>query len=352
MAHIRPLEHDDLAAVASLMRARLPGPTADEDFLAATLLDQPWADPDLPSLIACNDAGDVVGFVGAQVRRLRVDDRQLRGVCCSHLVVADDPGAGPAGALLLAKLLAGDQDLTWSDTATEPVLRMWQSYGGHPDHARACDWMLVLSPVRWLGSLIGATARRRPLGREVLPVGALPFQAAGPRLARRAHPGPDPDIASEPASVTAIAEELPALASRLSLRVDHDAGYLDYVFSQIEATRGERLIRRLVRRSSVAVGWYAYLPSRGGTSRVLHVLAREREAQAVVADLIANARSEGSAILAGRLEPHLARPMRDRLAALGFARQPVIHTEDPEIDALLATGASLLTQLDSEWYVT
>jgi hypothetical protein len=45
-------------------------------------------------------------------------------------------------------------------------------------------------------------------------------------------------------------------------------------------------------------------------------------------------------------------PLRRRLAILGFARQPVIHSRDPELLATLGTAGSLLTRLDSEWFAT
>jgi hypothetical protein len=350
MARVRPLERGDLPAAARLMKAGLPGRTADEGFLGATLVDQPWADPELPSLVAEARDGEVVGFVGVQARRLRYGTRSLRGVCCSHLVVAPGGKAGPAGALLLAKLLAGPQDVTWSDSATEGVVRVWNACGGHADHTRSCDWMLVLRPARWLESIVRAAIRREPLGRAVLPVGALPFHAAGPRLARRAHPAPRSDVSSAPVAPEALVELLPGMLDGV-LRVDYDVAYLEHLFAQVEATNGS-LARRVVRRDGRPIGWYAYISRPRGVSRVLHVAAAPREIDAVVGDLVTQARGAGSAVLAGRLEPHLSDPIRRRFAAVGFARLPVIHARDPELDALLATGSSLLTQLDSEWYVT
>ena len=52
MAHIRALSRSDLPAVATLMRTFLPGPAADESYLARVLIDGPWTDPELPSLVA------------------------------------------------------------------------------------------------------------------------------------------------------------------------------------------------------------------------------------------------------------------------------------------------------------
>ena len=350
MTDIRPFERADVEGVLALLEARLPWWTHDESFLDETLIDSRWADPGLPSLVAVDDEGGILGFIGSQVRRLKLDDRELRGICCAHLTVSSDPRAGPAGALLLRRLLSGDQDLTWTDTPTEGVVRMWRAFGGHLDHPRSCDWMLVLRPFRWARGVLTARTRHVPV-REVVPVAALPAQASGGRFVPRAFPSLPPDVSGEDVSAAAIVEHLPALTRGFRLRVDYDQPYLEQLFARVEASMGG-LVHRLVRRQGNPVGWYAYLSRPGAASRVLCVCAPEAEAEAVVGELAEHARAQGSAALAGRLEPHLEGPLRRRLAVIGFARQPVIHVRNAEVHALLSTGASLLTHLDGEWYAT
>jgi hypothetical protein len=281
---------------------------------------------------------------------LRLDDRELRGVCCGHLTVASDRGAGHVGALLLRRVLSGAQDLTWTDSPTEGVVRMWRAFGGHSDHPRSCDWMLVLRPLRWGAGVVAQMARRGAM-REAMPVAAVPVQASGGRLVPRAFPPCPSGVRSEEAAAGAVVDQLPALTRGLRLRVDYDQPYLDRLLAQVDAAMGG-LVRRIVRRDGDPIGWYCYLCRPGGASRVLHVCAPEPELDAVVSELTEHARTRGSAALTGRLEPHLEAPLRRRLAALGFARQPLIHAPDPEVHALLATSSSLLTHLDGEWYVT
>ena len=337
--------------MAALVDARLPGWIWGEPLLASTLVDHPWADPDLPSFVALDEQDQVVGFMGAQVRRLRLDDRQLRGVCCSHLVVAPDRRAGLAGTLLLRQMLSGPQDLSWTDTATDAVVRMWRGFGGQIDHTRTCDWMLVLKPFRWAGTILRARARRQALGRRLAPVGAVPVQATGPRLMPRAFPPPSPDVRSEAATAEAIVAQLPALTGHMRLRVDYDQAHLDHLFAQVEAAVGP-LVRRLVHRGGSPIGWYAYVRQPSGVSRVLHLAGIEDETDAVVGELVEHARADGSAVLTGRAEPYLHSPLRRRFAVLGYARQPLIHTRNPEIRSVLATSYSLLTVLDGEWFAT
>lgn len=351
MAAIRPFTRADLPAVAALVEARLPGWIWGESLLAETLVDHPWADPELPSLVALDDRDEVVGFMGAQVRRLRLDERSIRGVCCSHLVVTADRRAGVAGTLLLRQMLGGPQDLSWTDTATDDVVRLWRGFGGELDYSRSCDWMLVLRPVRWARRILGARIRRQELGRWLTPVAAFPGQGAGPRLMPRAFPDRPPDVTAEEATAATIVEQIPTLTDKMRLRVDYDQEHLETLFAQLETAVGP-VVRRLVHRAGGPIGWYVYAHQPSGVSRVLHISALEAETDAVIGELVDHARANGSTVLTGRAEPYLHRSLRRRFAVLGFARQPVFHTRNQEIRGLLATSSSLLTVLDGEWFAT
>ena len=74
---IRPLARGDLEQVADLYaRIARPRDAAPPrllaDHFADTLLDQPWADPEIPSLVYDED-GQIRGFIGSHVRRFELD---------------------------------------------------------------------------------------------------------------------------------------------------------------------------------------------------------------------------------------------------------------------------------------
>jgi hypothetical protein len=349
MPEIRAMTTADLRPVIRLLETRHPGWKGDERFLRDTVLEHPWADPDLPSLVAVADDGSIVGFIGSQVRRLRFGDRSLRGVVCSHLVVDSGPAAGAAGALLVGRLLRGPQDLTWSDSANDPVVRIWRTFGGRLDHARACDWMLVLRPASWMTSAVRRLARRRPIGRAQIPVAALPAHVIVAR-GRRGDAAGSPAWSEDAGPGELIAALGDGTARWRSVSVAHDEEHLDHVFSLIRRAQG-RLICRIVRRQDNAIGWYAYVQGDGSAARVLHLAAHDRDVDVVFEDLVLDARRSGCFALAGRLEPHLGEALSRRLAVLELARRPVIHARDPGLAAVLASEDSLLTQLDSEWFV-
>ena len=332
------------------MRTHLPGPAADEGHLARILIDGPWTDPELPSLVAADEDGKVVGSITSEVRRMRHESREIRGVCCAHLIVAPESRGGATGALLLGALLKAGQDLTWSETASDDVVRIWQVYGGHADAARACDWMMVLRPGAWMRA-VGSAAARRSLTREALPVGAFPFHAIARGRMKSRILDPGPGVSAQDADAEEIGAEMAAMTRGVKVSVAHDGPYLAALFAEIERMQGP-LVARIVRRSGRAIGWYAYRPHTSRPSQTLHVCASRGEIGAVFDDLVRNASERGAAALAGRLEPHLIGVLRQRLAVFGVARQPVIHAADPALRAQLGTPAALITRLDGEWLTT
>lgn len=355
MSDIRPVTHEDLSEIVELLRHRLLDWSGSEENLAAMMLDYPWADEEIMPLVSVNAQGKIQGFIGVHVRRLLFDGRPIRGVVATHLAATED--AGPAGALLLKRVLSGPQELTWSDGTTEGVRRIWSSFGGDRDYVRLCDFLFVLKPLRWIRGTAGA-ALRRSLSREDLPVFGFPFHAAGRRIAQmtagrqaaRAFPESDPEVSGADADTAMVIEHLPQMIDGLRLRANHDQPFLDYVIALIENS-GERLVRRIVRRGDRPIGWYAYRPGERNVSRVMHLLAVKGESEPVLTELLAHAEANGSALVTGRAEPHLVEPLSRRLPILGLARQPVIHTKDRELAQVMTTDASLLTRLDGEVFL-
>src|SRR3954462_12807020 len=126
-ARIRPLARDDVPDVAALLRAHMPAPPARDlvRFLEATVFEDPWADPELPSLVA-EHGGALAGLIARQPRRLELDGEPLYAACCSHLTVAPEHRTGALAARLARMALDGPQRLTYSDAASDLVVRLWR----------------------------------------------------------------------------------------------------------------------------------------------------------------------------------------------------------------------------------
>jgi GNAT superfamily N-acetyltransferase len=346
VAEIRPFEHEDLPAIAKLLGDHLDGWDGDTGLIQAAFLDHPWADPETPSLVIADDDGVAVGFIGVHPRRLDFGADPVKGVCCTHLVVHPDGRAAGGGAQLVRQVMAGPQELTWSDTTVPVVARMWAVFGGRTDYARAADWLIVLRPMRWTGQAITGRVRGRARTDEV-PVPGFPAHASR-RLTPQAHQPTPPEVSGADATVTELVAAQPEVTRRHALFVAYDEAALAFTLEKLEGM-GKRIVRRLVRRGDRTIGWYAYIERPGGVSRVIHLAAAARDADHVLGELLDHARESGSSAMWGRYEPHLDAALRSRLAVLGLNTRPAMRTRNEKVGTALAGDGSLLTRLDGEW---
>jgi hypothetical protein len=202
---LRPLERDDLPQVASLYESvsrsgsAMP-PRGLAGYFERTLLDHPWVDPEIPSLVYLDGQGTVRGLIGSHVRRLSLEGRPIRMACGGQLV--SDPAVRnrAAGTLLLRRFFAGPQDLTITDGATEATRRIWRGLGGSVGHLGSISWVRLFD-LRAAGEQAlerFGMAAWRPVVRPVLsaprersPTGYLrsPYGSRtprpGPRTSRR-----------------------------------------------------------------------------------------------------------------------------------------------------------------------
>jgi hypothetical protein len=354
---IRPLERDDLPAVARIVAVALPNaPRPDEGlerFLADITLDHPWADPEIPSLVGIGDDGRIAGAVAVHARRLLVGDRTVRAACCSHLVVDPEAPAGALGARILTRFMGGPQELSYSDTAIEVVGRVWQAAGGRVEQGRSTIWVRPLRPLVWGGRLAAGLVRRKTAS-GLAPVGGLPMAFEAGRRLRHRGTSPAPAAGERPAAAPLRPEDLvehgPAVTGWTDVRAAWDEEFARWTFAALGRRHGaSNVVGRLLRRGETPIGWYVYLRSGAGQGRVLQLAARRREVDAVVGELFAGAREDGIVLLRGRIEPHLAEALRARHCALGFGDRFVMHG-DAALLARLESPASLLTKLEGEWW--
>lgn len=350
---IRPLERQDLPEVARLyelvMPRQEPASIAENvAFFERTLLDQPWADSEIPSLLSVDGAGRITGFLGSHVRRVLLGGEPIRVGYVGHLMAAPDVRR-PVGTLLLRRYLAGPQDASLTDSGGEPTRRMWEGLHGRLLPVRAIVWTRVFRP--WALAADGL----RTLGRAPAVARALAGSApsldrvtAGP--ARRLVGVSSPRTASEPLTTEALLSELTASGGAYRIRLAYDKTFLDWLWAELDRLRPDTTcVRRLVRdeRGSV-LGWYVYLLRRDRMSRVLQVAGRS--VAPVLEDMMSHARNGGAAALHGRLEPNLPQPLYDRRRApLAYRGGALAHARRPELLTALEAPDSLLTRLDGDW---
>ena len=357
--NIRPLDRADLPEVAALYElvarsgARTPPPGLASHF-EDTFLDHPWADPEIPSLVYEDDSGKIVGFIGSQVRRMRLDGRVLRFGCSGHLVTEPEARKGAVGAFLMRAYQAGPQDLTFSDTASDYVRKIWETLGGERSQIACVGWGRLFRPFHASANFVG---RRRELGRagRVAEPLLTALDAASVGVARQRLEPPEPEGTTEELLPEAIAEHLPRLRRAFAIRPAYDdEGFVAWLLEQAAAvrTRGQ-LVKRLVRGSDGRVrGWFVYYVRPGAIAQVLQVAGAERDLGDVIDHLFHDAWSRDAAAIQGRAEGHLVQALAERkcfLHASGYLA--LIHGRDPEVLHAVQSGRALLTRLEGEWWM-
>jgi hypothetical protein len=352
---IRPLQRDDVPAVASLYESISRSgsgvaPQGLAGYFERTLLDHPWADPEIPSLVYLDDQGRVQGFIGSHVRRLRLEDRPVRMACSGQLM--SDPAVRnrAVGTLLLRRFFAGPQDLTMTDGATEETRRIWRGLGGNVGHLGSITWVRLFN---WAAAGERALERFgmaawRPLVRPALSA----IQAVANRVPKISLRVGAPPTRAEDLTPQAVLQHLPSVLQHRRLHPDYDEAFLAWLFHEMAEVRSRgELVKRLVRdREGRVLGWYvAYLQPRG-LSQVMQLAAKERNAPTVLDHLFHDAQRAGVAVLTGQLEPVLfeALSQRWRRCFLHLSANFLVHARDPEVLNPILAGQAMLTRMDGE----
>jgi hypothetical protein len=351
---VRPYESSDLTSIVALYERTMRSgghspPPGLAPYFERTLFQHPWADPELPSLVYEADDGRILGFMGAHVRRLRLDGEPARMRCAGQLVSDPDERHRAVGAMLMRSYLAGPQDLTITDGATPLVRDMWVRLGGHALYPGSMVWTRLLRPIRALGHR-WLRRRSRESWRGVANPLFAALDAATAPVSRPA--APEPDVSSEDLTAKVLIEHQAEAFPGARVLVDYDDAFLGWLFGELEAvrTRG-RLTRRLVRRGGKLLGWYVAYMQPGGMSQTLEVAAVKDAADAVLDCLFADAWERGSAAIEGRIEPGLYPALAERGCLLRHGVAALFHSRDERVAAVLGLGQSALTRLDGEWWM-
>ena len=354
MSEIRPVRRTDLPQVAELyertVRSGRPTPPRGlAAYFERTLLDHPWADPEIPSLVFDAGDGQILGFQGAHVRRLLLDGRRIRMACGSTLFTDPRTRRQGIGARLLRSYLSGPQDLTITDGATAVVHEMWVRLGGYALHPGSIAWIRLLRPFRAVGDLWLEVKRKARLRRLAGPAWAV-LDTPTTRIAR---PQDRPaGVRAGELTPRALIDHQREVVGDARLRIDYDEPFVEWLFREMSAVQTHgTLVRRLLRRDDRLLGWYiAYFKPRG-LSHVVELKAARGQLDTVLDWLFADAWSGGAAALEGRLDDALYEPLVRRRCLLRHGERALYHSRDPEVLAAISLGWSALSRLDGEWWM-
>jgi hypothetical protein len=359
MSEIRAMRREEANEVAQLYRFvdksdwRIP-PAEVPRWFQRTLFDHPWADAQIPSLVYVDDGGEIAGFIGSHVRRMRFDGQPVRLAAGGPLIAHPRVRNRAVGAMLWRRYMAGPQELTITDGASEEMRQMFELIGGQMMHPSSIAWARVFRPWSFAGNRALHANRWvrhnvKPWARRALPALDVPVA----RLVPHFHVPTAQGTSDELLTPALVLEHLPRITRSLRLVPDYDEPFLEWLFAELRNNRtwGEPQ-RRLVRDEGGRVlGWYVYFVARSEGCQVLQIAAHDRHAGTVLESLFAHAVAHGGAAVQGRVEAHILAALAHRGAMFRFSPRSLVHSPDAELLGAITSGHALLTRLEGEWWM-
>ncbi len=350
MSEIRPLHRNDIPAVAGLFQRifrdpKVQVPVALEEYLRFFYLEAPGQDQGIASLVHVNTAGAVTGFVGVTGLPMVLEGRPLRAAICGSLMVEGREADPLAGARLLKAFLAGPQDLSFSETASEVSTAMWTRLKGIVLPSYSLDWFRIIRPAQAMVELarnrLDAARIVNPIARQVDKVICGRMNSGGLRWSGvpTAWSGPG-NFKTTEIDAAEFATLFARMTARYSLRPDFSNDQLAYILSDVQFRRkeGHVVFCRVETSTGGLVGGFLYHGDAGRIGRVLQILATPRLEGPVIDCLIAHAAQTGVVALRGRTQPALFDAMLSRRVAFVPLASTVLHSKDPEICAAFQNG--------------
>jgi hypothetical protein len=349
---IRPFRADDAPAVAALFMAMMRGTdTAPSDALVAYFrqhyLEGPFADPDCPALVHV-DADDLVdGFGGRVAQPFTYGERTLRMAIVGTLMVRDHKKSPMAGARLLKALMAGPQDLTFSETAGDASLAMWRQLRGTVLDRHSLSFIRVLKPVRFA---LGLAAARIGAMRLLNPLAALPDRLLAGKPGPLRWTGlpadfrPERGLHAEATTPETFAELFRKWADKQAAAPVWPGDCLPEIvaIAMRKPAFGEALLRVALTDAGVPAGAYLFHLAGDGAAQVTDLVHAPGAAGAVLDCLFADAAALGASSVRGRTTPVLLDALLSRRTIFVQEGASVIAGTDTELIELFASGRVFL----------
>jgi hypothetical protein len=236
-----------------------------------------------------------------------------------------------------------------SETTNDVSQALWGRLGGEVAPGMSLDWFRLLRPC---AGALALFAEKHARAGMLAPVARFCDWLGGAWLRRRFKPADPPkrysvDVAS---SDRAFAEAVVELSKDYAARPAWSAD--DVLWFLSHAERKERygaMHRALVRDAKGnLVGCYLYHGRSGAAGRVLQVLAKPGEADAVLDHLLHDADRNGIAVLRGRSTPDIAGPLLSRSTFLTHRAAMAIYPASGDFAGAVANGMALVTGLAGE----
>jgi hypothetical protein len=355
LSRIRPLDRDDLAAVARLFQTMLrktrePATPDLEQYLGSVFLAGPDTDPEIISHVHVGADETVNGFIGVLPLPMMVSGRSVRGALCGTLMVENHAADPFAGARLMRAFLGGPQDLSLTETANDVSTMMWRKLRGTvlPDYS--LEWLRIIRPAGFAAALAAsAVGPARLLSPMARPLDALVRRrpSTWAHLAGTIPNGTAESVEVDDGETVALLTGLTeSFAARPAWRPESLARIV--AESRRKANHGKMVRRKVIGRDGRTLGLFIYHGDPGRIGRVLQVLFQPGQAGAVLDSMLADAAERGLVALRGRTMPALLEAMLGRRFFFLHASSSIVQARDAALLEPFVSGKAFFNGFAGE----
>jgi GNAT superfamily N-acetyltransferase len=356
---VRRLEAGDLSALVELHHTCFSRagerPRAEiEGKLAQLFFDGPLVDARLPSLVACDAGGRIVGFRGRVRRGWRLGGEPLLGSTTSHLMVRPElRRAGVSTTLRLASYRIEDEigvraAVGFADRATADG-RAFSDAGSRSVFLEqfGFEWTLPFRPralraLRMLEWRLPAGPWRRRLRQAWL-------------AAMRSWPAPAPTAVagiahrSAPLSAQALQEAVAAVGEN-RLRIDESLEVWAWLLAYLAdyPSRGRFSGRVVLDERGAPLGFFAGYANAAGGYEVLAFAARPQAVATVFGDVLREAETARAWLVSGGATVRELRTLLAQGAWLSAGSAAAVTTLRPDLLQRFQSQDVLITGLEGE----
>jgi GNAT superfamily N-acetyltransferase len=355
---IRALTIDDVPEIPRLLATEQglhvePSPhlrAVIENLLPRLFIQTPHADPELPGLVSVGNDERLTGMIGRITRRMEFRGQPIRAAVACELYVDPAHRSQMLGVKLLKKLMAGPQDLLFSDIANDTSRKIWTGLGGSVASWYGLTWIKVLHPAQFALSLLHER-RFGKLTAWMRPLAALTDNACRRVSRSLTQLVPPPNVETEPLTPERFLELFPDFSAADELRPVYDRETLDWIWSRLDFMYSAGPSEAVLVKSSQGepLGWHISQMSDARVVRVSQIVALPNTVGSVFDHLLHQAAMRGAVAVSGRVIPRFLQTFADRNCVLRRrSTHTLIHSPNRELLDSFATGRAFLSLFESE----
>jgi len=329
-------------------------PSSVQSFFQELYFTNPWIDSTLPSLVYEGKSGRIVGFLGVILRKMSVCGAPIRVAFGGNFVVDPEARSNLAGMRLLGAYMAGEQDLSQTDSANNVSRDLLERLGFRTILPFSIHWARPLRPAHY--AVYAISRLTGPVLSASLRFAAKPFCSVVDSIASRLSFSPfrqtESSLHAAELDVDTLLHCLTEFRTGYSLWPEYDVHSLKWLLSFMERRPARGNLRKVVLRddSQKLLGWYVYYVKPGAVGEVVQMGGERRFTKDILDHLFYDAWSRGVIALHGVVQSRWMADFSDKNCFFTCrGGWTVAHSRKPELLELLSRGDAFLSRLDGEW---